>query len=181
MSSCDAPVSWEALVAYWAGDLPAAEGSALEEHLFECDTCTAASARVAAITESLRALIPPVVTRRTVDELRAKGRAVRDDTFRPGERREAFFPRDADLLIFHLVGLDLAGAASVVMTMRDEVSGTVLVAVEPAPFDAAAGELLLCCQRHYAKLPPDIVVDVRVEYAKGESRSASYTILHRFE
>ena len=37
--------SAETLAAYWLGDLPEADAVALEEHLFSCERCEAASAR----------------------------------------------------------------------------------------------------------------------------------------
>jgi anti-sigma factor RsiW len=180
VNPCAAPAPWETLVAYWAGDMSAADGEALEEHLMGCASCTAASARVAAITETLRAMIPPVVTRAAVERLRAKGARVLESRFAPGERREATFPRDADLLIFHLTGLDLSRASHVELVVRDEATGSILVAVGEAAFDAGAGELLLCCQRHFASLPPDIEVEVRVHAEDRAESSARYGILHRF-
>jgi hypothetical protein len=181
MTGCATPAAWETLVAYWAGDLPAAEEESLEEHLMGCPHCTAESARVAAITETARAMIPPVLTRAALERLRAKGMRVLDSAFAPGERREALFPRDVDLLIFHLTGVDLSGAARVELTLRSESLGTLLRSVPEAPFDPGSGEVLLCCQRHFASLPKDLVVEVRVHDERGEERASKYTILHRME
>ena len=181
MSACERPAAWEDLVAYFAGDLDAAGGAALEEHLFACRACAAQAARVASVTETLRAMIPPVVTRAEIARLRSKGMRVRDSAFGPGERRGAHFPRDLDLLVFHLTGLDLPQGARVGMTMHDEASGQRLVSMDDVPYDAGSGELLLCCQRHYAALPPDVVVDVKVEAPGADRRETRYTIQHTFE
>jgi hypothetical protein len=178
---CAEPPSFETLVAYWAGDRSAADEEALEEHLMGCASCSAASARVAAITETMRSMIPPVLTRGMVEDLRARGLRVLDNPFAPGERREAAFPRDVDLLIFHLTGVDLTNVARVKVTLREEASGQPLALVDDAPFDREAGEVLLCCQRHFKALPPDVVVDVRVHDADGTQRESTYTILHRIE
>ncbi len=166
---------------HWAGDLSAVDEEAFEVHLMGCAACTAASSRVAAITVTLRSIIPPVVTRAMVEAFRATGMTVLDNPFAPGERREAAFPLEVDLLIFHLTGLDLSRGARVELTLRDEVSGHQLVQVSDAPFDRDAGAILLCCQRHFKALPPDVVVDVRVHDADGGRRESTYTILHRFE
>src|SRR5215472_12144849 len=124
MIGCTTPLPWEQLVAYWAGDLPLGDEAAFEEHLMGCATCSAASARVAAITETLRAMIPPIVTRARVEQLRAKGLRIRESAFAPGDRREEWFTPDVDILIFRLGGLDLARAARVEFSLRDEASGT---------------------------------------------------------
>jgi len=51
---CPAPMSWETLVAYWAGDLPPEEEEPTELHLMECAVCTAELQRVTAVTEAIR-------------------------------------------------------------------------------------------------------------------------------
>jgi anti-sigma factor RsiW len=180
VSRCASRVAFETLVAYWAGDLPATDEAALEEHLMGCATCAGESGRVAEITEALRAMIPPILTRPMVDALRAKGRDVREDSFAPGERREVQLPPDFDLFVFHLGGIDLTRAARVELRVSDEASGEPLTVVDAAPFDAGAGEVLLCCQPHYASLPPDIVAAVHVHDQDGAERAFRYTILHRF-
>jgi anti-sigma factor RsiW len=180
VSPCASPLSSELLVDYWAGDLPPRDEEGVEEHLFGCASCTAGSARVAAITETLRAMIPPVVTRAALDRFRARGLRVYESTFAPGERREAHFGRDLDLLIFRLGGIDLSRATRVRLLMREETTGATLVDLDDAPFDAEAGAVLLCCQRHFASLPPDVVVEIRVDEPRGEAVT-SYTILHRFD
>ncbi len=181
MSGCTSPVGWEALVEYWAGDLPAADEAALEEHVMGCAACSAESARVAAITESFRAMIPPVLTRAMVDALRAKGRDVRESSYAPEERRATHLPRDFDLFIFHLTGIDLTRAASVELRLLDETSGAPLLVNPSVPFDADAGEVLLCCQPHFARLPPDMIAEVHVHDGQGSEHVSRYTILHRFQ
>jgi putative zinc finger protein len=181
MSRCNAPAPWEALVAYWAGDLPSAEEQALEEHLIGCAACSAESARVAAITETLRAMIPAVVDRALLQRLRAQGVRIRESVFAPGDRRDEYFTRDVDMLVFRLGGLDLSRAETVEFAMRDERSGKILTATKNAAFDRDAGAVLVCCQRHYADLPPDVVVEVRVHEVGRAEQLATYTILHHFE
>ena len=48
------------------------------------------------------------------------------------------------------------------------------------PFEREEGAVLVACQRHYASLPPDTVMEVSI-HAPGEAaRTATYTILHQF-
>src|SRR5262249_53954370 len=140
MSACTTPLPFETLVAYWAGDLATADNDEIEEHLFACDACARASARIAAITERLRALVPPIVTRSIVDALRARGHRVDDNVVAPEVRSHVVFAGQ-DFIIHHLSGMALADAARVRVSVRVEESGEVLVEQPDAPFDAAAGEV----------------------------------------
>jgi hypothetical protein len=151
----------------------------LEEHLMGCAGCSEAAARVAAITETLRAMIPAIVDGALLGRLRARGLRIRESSFAPGDRREEWFTADVDLLIFRLGGLDLVQATRVAFSLRDEVSGALLTATSAAPFDAESGALLLCCQRHYAALPPNVIAEVRVYQRDGGEASATYAIQHR--
>jgi anti-sigma factor RsiW len=178
--SCSNPIAWETLVDYWAGDLDAVAEGAVEDHVFGCADCTAASARVAAVTEPLRAALQPVVSRREVEQLRAGGTRIRESDFTPGERRSVQFPADTDLMIHRLSGLDLTGAEKVGFRITSESTGAVLVAVDAVPFDPTEGAVLVACQRHYAELPHDTVMTVSVHGPGGPPRTATYTILHQF-
>ena len=54
---CPAPIGFDQIVDYWAGDLAAAEEARIEEHVFACDSC----ARELAAAEALAAGIAAVV------------------------------------------------------------------------------------------------------------------------
>jgi hypothetical protein len=177
---CAAPVAFADLVAYWAGDVDAAAGEQLEEHLMGCAACTRASARVAALSERLRALVPPLLSRAKLQQLQRKGLRIVENPMRPGERREVLFPRGVDILLHRLGGLDLAQATQVRFVLRAEGSEQTLLTVEEAPFDRDAGELLLACSLHYAAMPPDTVAEVRATDVHGDETLTAYTILHRF-
>ena len=179
--TCGTPLGWEELVAYWAGDLPAARTDAIDEHLMGCGPCSEVSARVAAITETLRRLIPPVIDHAHLARLRAGGARIAENPVLPGERRTVVFPSGVDLLIHRLGGLDLSEARSVSVTVLAETTGEVLMADPRAPFDPASGEVLIACQRHFSTMPADIVVDVRAFDAAGAQRRALYPLPHRFE
>jgi anti-sigma factor RsiW len=55
MSACP---SYETLVALWAGELDEAEAAAVDEHLFVCDACAAATERLAKVVGTLREKLP---------------------------------------------------------------------------------------------------------------------------
>lgn len=178
--TCANPIAWATLVDYWAGDLDDAETARIDEHLFGCGDCTAESARVAAVTQALRAAIPMVLLRSAVDRLRARGARVRENGFTPGDRREVDFAADTELLIHRLGGLNLAGAERVDLRITSESTGAVVSTVDGVPFDPAEGAVFVACQRHYVELPHDTVMSVSIHAAGAPPRTETYTILHRF-
>jgi hypothetical protein len=177
-ATCIAP---EELAAYWASDLAPEDVDRLDEHLMGCATCSAASARISAVLDALRALIPPFVSHAMLDSLRALGHRIRENPVQPDERRTVVFGADTDLLIHKLEGLDLTTAVSVGIVITVEETGDVLLAEPSVPFDRGSGEVLVACQPHFAALPPNIVAEVRARDASGAERIARYTIPHVFE
>jgi Putative zinc-finger len=175
------PLSFETLVAYWAGDLSPEETDAVDAHAMGCATCTTASERVAAITEAIRTALPPVISTRELASLRARGLRVEENRIFPGQRVPVVFRGDLDLLIHRLGGLDLSRAERVHVTASAEETGQILSETPRAPFDAASGEVLIACQRHFAALPPNIVFDVAVIEAGGARASTRYAVPHSFE
>jgi len=179
--TCANPIAWPTLVDYWAGDLDGDAAAVVEEHVFGCADCNAASARVASVTESLRAeTIPPVLLRHQVERLRAGGTPLRENAFAPGDRREVEFASDAELLIHRLGGLDLTGAKRVDLRITAESTGAVISTDDAVPFDPAEGAVFIACQRHYAVLPHDTIMSISIHVPDGPPRTATYTILHRY-
>jgi hypothetical protein len=180
-ASCPGAVEWPTLVDYWAGELPDPEQQVLEEHLFGCACCSQRSASVAAITESIRGMLPPIVTPELVERLRQRGMTIVENRFSPGERKEVAFPADVELLIHRLCGLPLEQAARVSFSLHVEGDPQrVLMALDDVPFDCESGSVLLACQQHYASMPPDTVAEVHVHGPGAEPRRLQFTILHRF-
>jgi len=177
--TCATPVSSEELVRYWARDLPSDEVDRLDEHLLGCATCSAESARVAALVGALAAFIPPVVTREALRELEARGLRLEEHAFLPAQRKRAVFRREIDVLVHRLTGLDLAQAQAVSVIVRAEHTGHVLLEVQHVPFDASG--VLIACQRHFRDGPHDIAFEVRVSRAAGADETALYLIPHSFE
>jgi Putative zinc-finger len=178
--TCKAPIAWDDLVAYWAGDLAPEALDRLDEHLMGCGACTAASARVSTITETVRALIPPIVDHARIAALRARGLRIVDNRLLPNERRTVRYELDTDILLHRLGGLDLSGAERVSLKITSEGTGAVLLEEPSAPFDRESGEVLIACQRHFASFPPDILVEVRTYAVSGAETVARYPIPHVF-
>jgi Putative zinc-finger len=176
-STCRQAISWDELCAYWADDLASSDLERVEEHLMSCAACSDESARVESIARAVRELLPPIISHEKLVELHAGALRVRENPIAPGERKVAVFSPDLDLLVHRLGGLELRKARRVRVTISVEETGDVLVEVPEAPFDPESGEILVACQRHFAALPPNIVVEVRADDAAG----VRFAIPHQFQ
>jgi hypothetical protein len=179
-STCATPLSDEQLIAYWAGDLDDDASATVEDHLFSCLACTAACERIAAIAETIRELIPPIVSRDQVARLQAKGLHVVENRVAPGQRKACVFRPGTDILLHVLHGLDLGRIDTVDVIVSDEDSGTIFFEAQGVPFDRASGEVLVACQRHFSSFPPNVVFDVRTRDSSGAERSTLFAIPHVF-
>jgi hypothetical protein len=177
---CRSPIAFDSLVAYWAGDLTSTECDAVEEHVMGCASCSAASARVAAIAVAVRAQIPPIVSREVLSQLRDRGLRIVENPVKPGERKQAVFTADIDVLLHRLGGLDLSRATRVGVTVSVEETGDILFQTDEVPFDRDSGEVLICCQKHFSAFPPNIKFDVRCRDASGQERVTAYLVPHVF-
>jgi hypothetical protein len=177
--SCNAPIGFEQLVAYWSNDLDAETQASVEEHLFACDTCFANAQRLEKVVQAFRLGPPPVISQAEVDALRAQGLNLVENSFAPGQGETVTFAHGIDLLIHRLGGLDLSRADRVEVVVRSLQHGVIFE--EPlAPFDRQRGEVLIACQRHFAAFPPDIVFDVRVHGPAAPADVATYVVPHIF-
>jgi anti-sigma factor RsiW len=179
--SCSNPLAFEDLVAYWAGDLPPIETDRLDEHLMSCAACSAESARVVALVNAIREMIPPVIRTDELNVLRARGLHIQENPMTPGQRRAVVFGAELDLLVHRLKGLDPARVQAAHVRIIDEQTGELLAEFPSAPFDRTTGDVLVACQRHFAAFPPNIVIEVRARHLAGAEQTASYAIPHRFE
>lgn len=180
-AACPGPLSWETLVDYWAGDLPAQEVERIDAHVMGCATCAATSARVGSVTESVRGAIPTVLSEQALARLQARGLRMLTNPMAPGDRREVVFPAGADLLIHELGGLDLASAERVTVTVSVDSTGQPLDEILEAPFDRARGLVRIACQQHFSSLPPDVAFEVRARKPGGVEAVTRYVVLHVYE
>lgn len=180
-ASCAAPIPFETLVALWCGDLAPESADPVEEHLFSCDECAAASDRLGKLVAGLRQFIPPVISHAHRDRLAAAGLRLRHTPVASGIDAEAHFAPDVDLLI-HVLEADLTGAERVDVELLDP-QGVSRLQFAHVPFDGQTGEVLIACQRHYeheGALGSDPVFQVNV-YQGGVRRQAGrYFVRHHW-
>jgi hypothetical protein len=66
------------------------------------------------------------------------------------------------------------------VVIRRESTRELFADVLDAPFDRQEG-VLIACQRHYASMPADVLIEVTAIDAQGGLRLAAYSIPHIFE
>ena len=179
--TCDAPLRFQEIVDYYAGDLDDAVASRVEEHLFGCARCSGEAERVARVVAALRSSIPPFLTEHDLAELKARGLRVEENAFVAGERKEAIYRDGVDVLVHHLTGLDLQGADRLSVRVLVESTGALLFEDHFIPFDRERGEVLVACRRHFAVFPPDIVFEVQTHVPSGSGAVARFYVPHAFE
>jgi hypothetical protein len=143
----ECPIPFEMLVDFFVGELAARDAGALEEHVFGCDACAASAERVANLAGALREVIPPVISHAHRDRLVARGARVRLTSVEPDGTARARYAPEVDLLV-HVLRGDLSRAERVDVEVVSE-DGTLRGTFPHVPFDRAAGEVLIACQRHY--------------------------------
>jgi predicted anti-sigma-YlaC factor YlaD len=152
VTTCTQPVELDTLIAWWTGELASEQATRVEEHLFTCDACAAATERFAKLADGLREHLPPFISAAQRDRLLAAGTRIRVTVVDAGVEVSAIFGPEVDLLV-HSLRADLSHAqrvdVEIVMQGRSEP-----LLCEAVPFDAKSGEILVCCQRHFQHMSP---------------------------
>ena len=179
-------IDFEKLVAWWLGELPAAEGEKVEEHFFACGPCAARLEWLAALSDGVRATVRAgrvglFVSKRFVEALVRAGLRLREYNLEPGTAVNCTIRTEDDAVLSHMRA-PLAGAKRVDVLRRVTVGGAgeAEERVEDVPFDPAAGELLFIPAAAELKALPSHVLQVRlvaVEEA-GERPLGEYTFRH---
>lgn len=182
--TCGAPVGWEVLVDYWAGDLVAADAEAVEEHVFACEACAGRLAGVAALargisrtarrTGGMRLSATPAL----IDALSKHGVRMRHYRLGPGESVACTVGADDDLVVTWLRA-DLMGTERVDLAAYD-ASGAPLGRWEDMPVDPASGQVLFTLPGDEMRTWPDMVQRICVvAIEQGRERVlGEYTFNH---
>ncbi|HXV60739.1 MAG TPA: zf-HC2 domain-containing protein [Vicinamibacteria bacterium] len=172
-------LSFDRLADYLAGLLEESASDEVEEHLFSCPSCASESEQVSGLAAAIRNAVPPILSLERYEALSREGKIFAVNPMSPGEVAESRFPPEGKLLVHRLGGSDLSPAHRVDVAIFDS-QGVDLARFEDVPFDAARGEVLIACQRHFAALYPNDIV-FRVEAILGDDRGEEkrYTVWHR--
>ncbi len=172
------------LADYWLAELPPAEESALEEHIFGCEDCTRQLQSIVALAEGIRTLarqgnLGMVVTRGFLDRLAREGLLrVREYAPEAGAAVECTVTAQDDLLIGRLAA-DLTGIERVDVALCDP-SGAERQRLQEIPFRAGLSEVMLNYPIGMARqLGPDVMVMKLLAVTKeGERVLGEYTFNH---
>jgi hypothetical protein len=186
--SCATPIDAAVLADYWLAELPPAEESAVEEHIFGCDDCTRSLQSLIDLAEGIRTLarqgnLGMIVTREFLDRLAREGLRAREYAPRAGGSVECTVTAQDDLLIGRLAA-DLSGVEKLDLSLCDP-SGAERLRFRDIPFRAGLGEVLLNYPIGLARQSgPDVLVMKLLavpgsgENLQGDRVLAEYTFKH---
>jgi anti-sigma factor RsiW len=171
------------LTDYAAGDLPAAEAAAIEEHLFSCADC---SARAAELDVLVRAIGPAVrsaevggfVTDAVLNHLAREGMRVRTFALSPGDVVPCAVWEHDEVMALRLRG-DFGGWSAITLTER--VAGTEVVRATAQVGPESLEEIVYIQSANRIRQLPvaEVEVVVSAQEEGGDERPlASYTLLH---
>jgi len=129
------------LVDYWFGDLPREEEEKFEEHLFGCDECAEKLADLVALGGAVQAAwregaVRAVISHALFDAMKDQGLRLREYALSPGGSVQCTIAATDDFVVSRL-SAPLGGVRRVdLVTDAGRLSDV--------PFDAAAGEVLMC-------------------------------------
>jgi anti-sigma factor RsiW len=183
---CAKPIGFEALAAYWLGELaPDAEAS-IEEHFFGCDLCARRLEELAALASGVRAAVlngsvQAVITQPFLEQLKRQGMRVREYQVVPDGRVACTIRADDDAVVGRMQ-VPLTGVKRVdAVEALDLGDGRVRRwRLEDVPFDPDAGEVLsLPSAAALRQLPAHTLrVELVAVDDAGERLLGAYTFAH---
>ena len=184
--SCASPIEFEALIAYWLGELSPANEESIEEHLFACGHCTRRLEALAAMASGIRAavrggMVAAVISVPFLELMKKHGMRIREYAPEPGGRVDCTITAEDDLVVSRLAA-PLAGVTRLDAQQTIEIDGRVVldVRLEDVPFDPAAGEVLSVPPAMQLRSLPAHIARVRLIAvdAAGERQIGEYTFAH---
>jgi hypothetical protein len=176
-AKCTTPVTDEALLAWWAGELAAREQDPLEEHLLACDECSRRGQGLATVAEGVRGLVrtgelSTVLLPVVVERLEQEGRRVREYRVPPGGGVQCTVGPDEDVVLARLEA-DLGDVSRLDLVIR--VDDGPEQRLPDLPFDPRGGELLFAPSANALRSSPVhiqrmrlLAVDTQGERVLGE-------------
>jgi len=171
------PVPYETLVALMASELDEGTAASIEDHLFACDRCAPAWAKLASLVGGVREAIPMVISQALRERLVAGGKRISVTSVPVGVDTPARFAPELDLMVFALkVDLTNIDRVRVDIVAPD---GSKRFVEENVPFDRERGEVLVACQRHFEGMF-DGDPTFEVHAMEPPRHLASYRVLHEW-
>ena len=178
---CATPIADERLADYWAHDLPDADVSAIEEHLFSCPGCSARLEGLAAVAGGVAALarqgrISGIISRAMLNRLQRDGVRIRQYTLDPGETVPcAAFPDDD--VIVTAMNANLTGRRTVSLTVTGQ-GGMPLGTLEDVPVSESSGGVLWVNPGAFVRSMPSQQLRLTLRSGDGTEVIAEYVLDH---
>jgi hypothetical protein len=186
-TSCEAPLPFEALIAYHMRELSEAEQGRVEEHYFACAYCSERLEVLSRLEHGVRELVQggqlfASSTVAMVQRARAQGILVREYRTDPGEHVNCTAGPDDALLVTRYGGL--RGITSVDFHFSGQIVGSdQLIQMEYAdvPVDQQTGDLVLVAPGALNRGMPLLEIEVRlsVREPSGAHEVGRYHYHHR--
>jgi len=181
--ACARPLADADLLDWWAGELPAAEGRRVEEHLLSCGECSSRAEAVHEMAKGIGQLVregalPIAVLPAIVERLRREGRRIREYQVRPGGGVQCTVGPEDDVVLARLLA-DLRDVSRLDLVSRvDDGPEDRLTDI---PFDAATGEVVFAPSADVLRARPAHVERFRLLAVgrQGERLLGEYTFDHR--
>jgi hypothetical protein len=183
--NCSNPIDAAVLADYWRAALTPYDEEGVEEHLFNCDTCSERLREVIALAEGIRDLAREGSLRMVVSDAflrRASENGLRVRQYAPpsGGSVECTVTAEDDILIGRLAA-DLSGATRVDLCIFDE-SGAEQVRLEDIPVRAGASSVAYQESITFAKAAPSFRMIARLvalDETGCERLLGEYTFNHK--
>jgi hypothetical protein len=181
--SCQSPLSWETLIAYWLGELDPADEARAEEHYLGCPQCSHRLEQLAALAHGVRAVarqsgVPMIVNDQFVHRLSEDGLRVREYRVPRNGSVNCTVAPDDDFVVGRLEA-PLKGAQRVDLVTLDS-DGNIQMRQQDVPFVAESGGVVF--SPSIAMLRGLSVATLRVRLlavdADGEHTLGDYTFNH---
>jgi Putative zinc-finger len=181
--TCKNPIGFDALVAYWLGEMPEEREATLEEHLFGCAHCAKRLEGLAALASGVRAavkdgMVSAAVSGPFVEAMKQAGLRLREYQVDPGGSVSCTIRADDDAVVSRLRA-PLAGVKRLdVVHVRG--GGEPDLRLADVPFDAETGEVLMIPSAAWLKTMPAITMRTRLIAVSetGETEIGDYTFHH---
>lgn len=182
-ASCQAPLTWETLIAYWLAELNAVDEARVEEHYLGCAACSHRLAQLATLASGVRSLartssVDMAVSDEFVRRLTQDGRRVREYRVPCNGSVNCTVAPDDDFVVARLEA-PLTGVQRVdVITFGSDAN--IATRHQDVPFIASSGGVVLSTAIDKLRALPASVLRVRLLAVdeQGERSLGDYTFNH---
>lgn len=182
-ASCQAPLTWETLIAYWLAELDAVDEARVEEHYLGCAVCSHRLAQLAALASGVRSLarsssVDMVVSDEFVRRLMQDGLRVREYHVPCNGSVNCTAGPEDDFVVARLEA-PLAGVQRVDMLTLDS-NANIATRHQDVPFIAGSGGVVFAAGIDKLRALPASIFRVRLLAVdeQGERTLGDYTFNH---